>query len=61
MRIIGTDENLRPLEGKVTIISLAIFNLNFTHVRLLQSNLHYPDSLGPHKIVRIIEGPDNQK
>ena len=31
MRIIGTDENLRPLEGKVTIIiSLAIFNLNFT-------------------------------
>ena len=24
------------------------------------SNLYYPDSLGPHEIVRIIEGPDNR-
>ena len=27
----------------------------------LQSNLDHPDSLGPHEIVRIIEGPDNRK
>ena len=27
---------------------------------LIQSNLDYPDSLGLHKIVRIIEGPDNR-
>ena len=29
--------------------------------KLMQSNLHYPDSLRPHKIVRIIEGPDHGK
>ena len=28
---------------------------------LVQLNLDYPDSLGPHEIVRIIEGPDNRK
>ena len=27
----------------------------------VQSNLDYPDSLGPQEIVRIIEGPDNRK
>ena len=27
----------------------------------VQLNLDYPDSLGPHEIVRIIEGPDNRK
>ena len=27
----------------------------------VQSNLDYPDSLGPDEIVRIIEGLDNQK
>ena len=27
----------------------------------LQSNLDYPDSLEPHELVRIIEGPDNRK
>ena len=27
----------------------------------LQSNLDYPDSLGPDEMVRIIEGPDNRK
>ena len=27
----------------------------------IQLNLDYPDSLGPHEIVRIIEGPDNRK
>ena len=26
----------------------------------MQSKLNYPDSLGLDKIVRIIEGPDNQ-
>ena len=26
----------------------------------VQLNLDYPDSLGPHEIVRIIEGPDNR-
>ena len=30
-------------------------------VLLLQSNLDYPDSLGLHEIVRIIEGPDNRE
>ena len=29
--------------------------------KALQWNLDYPDSLGPHEIVRIIEGPDNRK
>ena len=28
---------------------------------ILKSNLDYPDSLRPHEIVRIIEGPDNRK
>ena len=28
---------------------------------IIQSKLDYLDSLGPHEIVRIIEGPDNQK
>ena len=27
----------------------------------LYSNVDYPDSLGSHEIVRIIEGPDNRK
>ena len=27
----------------------------------VQSNLDYPDSLGPDEIVRIIEDPDNKK
>ena len=27
----------------------------------VQSNLDYPDLLGPDEIVRIIEGPDNRK
>ena len=27
----------------------------------VQSNLSYPNSLGPHEMVRIIEGPDNCK
>ena len=30
-------------------------------IKEVQLNLDYPDSLGPHEIVRIIEGPDNQK
>ena len=29
--------------------------------KVVQLNLDYPDSLGPHEIVRIIEGPDNRK
>ena len=28
---------------------------------MVQSNLDYPDSLGPDEIVRITEGPDNWK
>ena len=28
---------------------------------VVQLNLDYPDSLGPHEIVRIIEGPNNRK
>ena len=35
--------------------------LNHLSINSLQSNLNYPDSLGPNKIVRIIEGPDNWK
>ena len=27
----------------------------------VQSNLDYPDSLGLHEILRIIEGPDNRE
>ena len=27
----------------------------------VQSNLNYPNFLGPHEIVRIIKGPDNCK
>ena len=27
----------------------------------VQPNLHYPDSLGPDEIVKIIEGPGNRK
>ena len=33
----------------------------FQALKRLQSNLDYPDSLGPDEIVRIIEGPDNRK
>ena len=29
-----------------------------TTLQLIQSNLDYPDSLGPHEIVRIIENMD---
>ena len=32
-----------------------------SHCFELQSNLDYPDSLGQHEIVRIIEGPDNRE
>ena len=32
-----------------------------TALKILQSKLDYPDSLGPHEIVLIIEGPDNKK
>ena len=32
--------------------------MNCEALRAIQSYLDYPDSLGPHEIVRIIEGPD---
>ena len=34
------------------------FLIRLVHVQL---NLDYPDSLGPHELVRIIQGPDNRK
>ena len=34
--------------------------MNCEALRAIQSKLDYPDSLGPHEIVRIIEGPDNE-
>ena len=29
-------------------------------VKKIQSNLNYPDLLGPHELIRIIKGPDNR-
>ena len=45
--------NFRPTNGECL--------QRYPSVNDLQLNLDYPDSLGPHEIVRIIEGPDNRK
>ena len=35
--------------------------ITFLMIMMIQSNLDYPDSLGPRKIVQIIEALDNRK
>ena len=43
------------------IVENEVLNIFTFSEIILQSNLDYPDSLGPDDIVRIIEGPDNRK
>ena len=40
---------------------VAVVQLRSSLLKGVQSNLDYPDSLGPDEIVRIIECPDNRK
>jgi len=43
-----------------SILETLVENLFYAAI-LIQSNLDYPDLLGPHEIVQIIEVPDNRK
>ena len=43
--------------GALSALKCGFFTFKFD----VQLNLDYPDLLGPHEIVRIIEGPDNRK
>ena len=63
------DHVLTDIQLKIITIRIApghfFFLQDFTfHISsfiIVQSNLDYPDSLGPHEIVWIIKGPDNRK
>ena len=44
---------------QVICFTLQVKHAPSLHTLLVQSNLDYPDSLGPDEIVRIIEGPDH--
>ena len=64
--LVSTQNSLLHKTGLKPIVfygglSKGTFKNNFRSPSVLQSNLDYPDSLGPHEIVRIIEGPDNRK
>ena len=59
-RFWATDVNRKSSFSNLTCLHITTFIL-LSVFSLVQLNLGYADSLGPHEIVGIIEGPDNRK
>ena len=62
------DHVLTDIQLKIITIRIAPghfflqdFTFHISSFSIVQSNLDYPDLLGSHEIVWIIEGPDNHK